>query len=69
MVAEMDKDEVKELYMKKREEKRESHIREDFTIAINDKPVGISKLRKLSEQCSTLHKKNFYSENCKGIKL
>ena len=68
MVAEMDKDEVKDLYMKKREEKKESHVREDFSKAINDKPIGIGKLRKLSEQCSTLHNKTFYSENYKGNK-
>jgi hypothetical protein len=67
MVAEMDKDQVKELYMKsqKKDEKKEPNVREDFSKAVSDKPLGLGKLRKLSEQCSTLHAKSFYSDNYK----
>jgi hypothetical protein len=69
MIAEMDKEEVKDLYMKKRDEKKEPNVREDFSKAINDKSLGIGKLRKLSEQCSTLHNKTFYSDKYKSIIL
>jgi hypothetical protein len=67
MIAEMDKEQVKDLYLNKTDEpKKEPNVREDFSKAINDKSLGICKLRKMSEQCSTLHNKTFYSENYKS---
>jgi hypothetical protein len=68
MISELDKEETKNMYMtEKQESKPEINNRDELEDVMIGKSLSTSKFRKLSEQCSLLHSKMFYSENLKSF--